>query len=341
MKKITTTLLLLLVITHNSICQDHEAIYLNDEFQEVKKEEATYYSISKPQPDDTSKLFVQTYYLSGQIKSKTTCRSQLCWEKEGHYVSFHENGEKEEEGERINNAKSGVWDIWYDNGQKKETAVYFMGSISGSWKSWYKDGQQKKEGEVVVDRNSELYLRNKIINYWNKRGEQLIVDGDGEVEYYYEDTLVIESKGQYQNGFKNGVWKGYTKGNQLRYEETYNENEVSGISWDEEGNEYKYINLEDDPQPNGGMRGFYKYVGRTIMYPGEARQLGTQGKVYVQFFISKSGEITEVEIIKGIGRGCDEEAVRVLKNSPLWNPGKRRGQPVEVRMILPINFKLG
>lgn len=341
MKKITTILSLTLSIAHNSTCQDNVTIYLDGEFKKVNKEEATYYRVSKPHPDGTAKLFVQTYYLSGQLKSNATCYSQLCVQKDGYYVSFHENGIKEEEGERIKNAKSGVWNTWYDNGQQKETAAYVMGSKTGIWKSWYEDGQQKEEGETVGDWNTKPHLRNKIINYWNRRGEPLIINGAGEVEYYHEDTLVIESKGQYKNGFKSGIWKGYTKDSQLRYEETYKKNKVSGISWDEDGNEYKYTNIEEQPVPNGDMAEFYRYVGKTMKYPNDARRYSVQGRVYVEFIVSKAGEITEVKTIKGIGSGCNKEAERVLKNSPAWNPGKQRGQPVKVRMILPITFKLG
>ena len=60
----------------------------------------------------------------------------------------------------------------------------------------------------------------------------------------------------------------------------------------------------------------------------------------VQFIINKSGEVSNVEIAKGIGGGCDEEAVRVIKNMPSWKPGKQNGLAVNVRMVIPIAFKL-
>jgi protein TonB len=61
----------------------------------------------------------------------------------------------------------------------------------------------------------------------------------------------------------------------------------------------------------------------------------------VQFVIDKDGSPTDITVLKGIGSGCDEEAVRVIKNMPKWQPGKQRGRPVKVRMSLPIVFKLG
>lgn len=340
MKNITTLLLFFFCLTQGSLCQVNNVIYLNDEFKEVKREDATYYRVSSPLSDGTSKLLVQTYYRNGQIKSKTYCYSQLCVQMDGYYISYHENGTKEEEGERVESAKSGVWNKWYDNGQQKETAAYVMGSKTGLWKTWHDNGQLKEVGETVGDWNTALHLQNKLISYWDKSGQQLIIDGNGAIAYYHEDTLAISSTGQYKNGFKIGVWKGYTKDNRLKYEETYKKDRVTGLSWDEDGNEFNYDNLEEQPGPNGGMAAFYKYVGKTMRYPNDARRLGLEGRVFVQFEVDKNGELIQIKTIKGVGSGCDKEAERVVKNSPRWKPGKQRGQPVKVRMILPITFRL-
>ena len=109
----------------------------------------------------------------------------------------------------------------------------------------------------------------------------------------------------------------------------------------EEEAEEIFTIVEDQPAPKGGMAAFYEYVSKNMKYPAQARRMGIEGKVFVQFIVDKDGSITEVQAIKGIGAGCDEEAIRVLKNAPKWNPGKQRGRPVKVRMILPIIFKLG
>ena len=86
---------------------------------------------------------------------------------------------------------------------------------------------------------------------------------------------------------------------------------------------------------------FRKYIAQNVKYPEEAKKNGVQGKVFVQFVVDKDGTLTEVKAVKGIGGGCDEEAVRVIKNSIAWNPGLQGGQAVNVRMIVPITFKLG
>ncbi len=90
----------------------------------------------------------------------------------------------------------------------------------------------------------------------------------------------------------------------------------------------------------GGVQAFYQYVQKNMKYPAQARRMGVEGRVFVRFVVGKDGSITDVEVMRGIGAGCDEEAVRVLKNSPKWNPPKQRGRPVKQRMVLPITFKL-
>ena len=71
-----------------------------------------------------------------------------------------------------------------------------------------------------------------------------------------------------------------------------------------------------------------------------AQQPGIQGKVFVQFVVEKDGSISDVNIIRGIGGGCDEEATRLVKNMPNWIPGKQRNMPVRVRFNMPIHFVL-
>ena len=99
--------------------------------------------------------------------------------------------------------------------------------------------------------------------------------------------------------------------------------------------------VEEPAAPVGGMEAFYKFVRKNLKYPSQARRMGIEGKVYVQFVVDKDGTITDVKAVKGIGAGCDEEAVRVINKSPRWNPPKQRGKPVKQRIILPITFQLG
>ncbi len=101
-----------------------------------------------------------------------------------------------------------------------------------------------------------------------------------------------------------------------------------------------FLIVEEQPEPIGGMAAFYEYLAKHIEYPETARRVGVSGRVFVEFVVAKDGSITNARVVKGIGGGCDEEAVRVVKSSPKWKAGMQRGRPVKVRMTVPVYFKL-
>jgi protein TonB len=84
----------------------------------------------------------------------------------------------------------------------------------------------------------------------------------------------------------------------------------------------------------------YGFLSQNIKYPQQAKELGIQGKVFISFVIEKDGSVANVEILRGIGGGCDEEAERVIKKLPTFTPGKQRGRPARVQYRLPISFTL-
>jgi protein TonB len=98
--------------------------------------------------------------------------------------------------------------------------------------------------------------------------------------------------------------------------------------------------VEKMPIFPGGEDALYKYVAASVVYPTVAKESGIAGTVIVTFVVEKDGSVTNVKILKGIGGGCDEEAVRVVKAMPKWSPGKQDGKPVRVQFNLPIRFSL-
>ncbi|MDG1276489.1 MAG: energy transducer TonB [Algoriphagus sp.] len=98
--------------------------------------------------------------------------------------------------------------------------------------------------------------------------------------------------------------------------------------------------VETQPNPPGGMSGWNQYLSKNLKYPTQARRMGIEGTVIVVFVVNTDGSIQDVEVLRGIGGGCDEEAIKVVSEAPKWEPGKQRGRPVRTRMRLPIRFKL-
>ena len=123
-------------------------------------------------------------------------------------------------------------------------------------------------------------------------------------------------------------------------EETVIEEIVFEEAPEEEVADEIFTIVEESATPNGGMQAFYSYISKKLRYPNQAKRMGIEGKVFVEFVVDKDGSLTNVRAVKGIGAGCDEEAVRVIKSHPRWSPGKQRGKPVKQRIILPITFKL-
>lgn len=124
----------------------------------------------------------------------------------------------------------------------------------------------------------------------------------------------------------------------------YEEPVIEEIQFEEEIIEESptdFIFVETQPTfMGGGPEKFLEHIFKNIDYPDKARRLGIEGKVFVKFIIDKTGNITDIEVMKGIGGGCDEEAAKAIAEAPDWTPGKQRGRPVAVRMMVPINFKL-
>jgi protein TonB len=101
-----------------------------------------------------------------------------------------------------------------------------------------------------------------------------------------------------------------------------------------------YTIAEQQPAYVGGMKALSEFLSKHMKYPGRAASAGVSGKVFIEFTVEADGAIENVHVIKGIGFGCDEEAVRVIKLMPNWIPGKQSGRSVRVKFTLPVAFQL-
>ncbi|MDP2723836.1 MAG: energy transducer TonB [Bacteroidales bacterium] len=98
--------------------------------------------------------------------------------------------------------------------------------------------------------------------------------------------------------------------------------------------------VESMPDFPGGMGKLMSYLASNIKYPPLAKESGIQGRVFINFVVEPDGSISQVKVLRGIGGGCDEEAVRVVQAMPKWKPGMQRGKPVRVSYNLPVKFTL-
>jgi len=120
-------------------------------------------------------------------------------------------------------------------------------------------------------------------------------------------------------------------------EEPYDDEEIV----DEEiVDEEIFVIVESPPEFPGGDDARLNFLRNNVKYPQMAREAGIQGTVYVSFTVEKDGSITQVKIARGIGGGCDEEAVRIVRLMPKWKPGTQKGKKVRVSFNMPIKFTL-
>ncbi|QIL39791.1 energy transducer TonB [Pedobacter sp. HDW13] len=94
------------------------------------------------------------------------------------------------------------------------------------------------------------------------------------------------------------------------------------------------------PQYQGGLTNLYRYLAKNIKYPKVAQKNNVQGKVMLSFNVEEDGSLSNITVIKSLSKETDEEAIRVMKSSPRWNPGLDKGIPVRSKYVMNINFTL-
>jgi protein TonB len=97
----------------------------------------------------------------------------------------------------------------------------------------------------------------------------------------------------------------------------------------------------DQPaRPVGGTEAFFEWIAKNQQYPAQARQRKVEGRVMVEFIVQKDGSLTDAKVVKPLGSGLDQEALRLIKAAPKWTPATYQGQPLKQKMLLPVVFQL-
>ena len=107
-----------------------------------------------------------------------------------------------------------------------------------------------------------------------------------------------------------------------------------------EEQELGFVIVEEMPEYTTGVEDMLVFIKQHLEYPQQAVDSGIEGRVFVQFIVETDGSLTGFEVLRGIGSGCDEAAVEVLKKMPNWKPARQRGKAVRVKYMFPVIFKL-
>ena len=116
---------------------------------------------------------------------------------------------------------------------------------------------------------------------------------------------------------------------------------IPRIAFSQTAEDTIFTKTEIAPAYSGGQDALIKFLMMNLQYPEKAKEANIQGTVYISFVVEKDGKISNIKVIRGIGGGCDEEAIRVVSKMSKWNPGKNEGKNVRCSFVMPIKFILG
>ncbi len=122
-------------------------------------------------------------------------------------------------------------------------------------------------------------------------------------------------------------------------QKTTEERPASKLTLDESGEIFTVV--DQTAVPKNGITEFYEEISHNLEYPEQARKMGLEGKVFIEFIVNKDGHLSDIKVLKGIGGGCDAAALKAVTETSFWNPGKKGGVAVRQRIVLPVTFKLG
>ena len=306
-----------MIFNEASAQKDTSVYYLKNTGKVVStKDSADFFLVILP-PDtsvDKNLFIVKEFYRNGKIRlmgNSTT--NNLSLKFQGPQITYFPNGHKM----RVKN---------FENGEPlgDETEYYPNGKF-----------YNKKSYTKTVTEETQLLLK----DCSDSTGKVLAQNGNGTwIKFFNENFNKAYIEGQITNGLEEGSWHGWLNDG-LSCIYTYKKGKIVSSNSDNPGDE-NTAGFYTTPVYPGGIETFMKFIMTNIKYPPIARRNGTQGRVIVSFVVERDGTLGDVKVARGIGDGCDEEAVRVVKLSPLWKPGYTGSEPVRVAYSVPISFNL-
>jgi antitoxin component YwqK of YwqJK toxin-antitoxin module len=322
MKTILFTFLFILIpkLCISQVSVNDEVFYLDSLYNIATAENYKYIRIIKDYKIPNKEEYLMgVYYKSGKVQMKGTTSN------------------------RIDITKTGAFLYFYEDGKRRSILNYEKNKPIGPYFEFYENGEKKLDGEWIDSKNNVI-PNVKIKKCWNEKGIQTINEGTGFFEeIYFKGSLPHRNyvdgfgSGKIVNSLKDSIWTGYNKKTKISYSENYDKGKlIAGVSIDSNKVEFKYTISEIRPVPKKGMQDFYEHIARNFNTP---KVEGLEGKVYVTFVVDIDGTLTDFKILRDIGFGTGEEAIRAVKNYKGWIPGEQRGRKVRCHFSLPINVK--
>jgi TonB family protein len=372
MKKVMVASLITLLVGSVS-AQIIPRLYYNKQWLLTTRDSASYFRVCVF--DTINRVFVgevNDFTEDGKPVMKGSYKSG---KKNGEFTFYFNNGKPKSKGLYQDNQRTGPWKYFYQNGVSRSEVVFeadyakgisFFNDSTGA--RLFENGNGKWMEEYEEPAFAQLVINEGNIKKGLKDGEWTCHLQDGSLLYtekYSKGNMLWGKaskvlKGEGERGYSSPVQNHFLPHYKFQRTEVFEcvpgvmaefypfllpkPVKSSFVPRDSVSiNGELFTVVEESAYPEGGMANFYRAIGQVIRYPATARKMGIEGRVFVEFVINKDGSLSEGKIVKGIGAGCDEEALRVVMESQKicpWHPGRQRGKPVKQRYTLPIIFKL-
>jgi TonB family protein len=286
----------------------------------ANKDSADYVRIVTTPEKGTDHFTVAEYYISGKKRRIYNSRSSYPVIIDGPVISF------------------------YPNGARKSIETYTSGHLSGSSYEYFPNGKLYIQKDYTTspkpEKPYEVKYTIQVVN--DSMGKAMVTDGTGVYQIYDKDFKEITEEGPVKLGKRDGTWKGFSKAPESTFEEEYANGELISGKAVYDGKTLTYSKARStSPRFPGGDQGLGRFIGRQIRYPVYERENGVQGQVITTFEVGKDGKLSIFQIVQSVSEGLDNEALKMLKNSPPWEPGTLYGIPITMKYTVPIGFALG
>jgi TonB family protein len=365
--------LLLISLAINTKGQIVDTLYYNANWELVSIGSGDYYRVAEI---DTINLRftgkIKDYYRSGEVALEG--QYSPAGKKYGEFVSYYSSGRINSIGTYKDDSLAGIWHYYYENGTLKERINFLSKHFvvdeynDDEGNSTVVDGtgiwQKTFSGEYNYLTLTAQFENGKRSDTWTLKefgGYRLVKETYKNGAMQKGILSGTPSKKYHESVFRNDMFypqsfdniEAFKIGNCYRTDYSYiegipdkpivfvpsNPGDSVGVNPSTTSDEL-FVIIEQPATYPGGIGAFYTNIMQNLKYPEKAQRMGLEGKVFIEFVVEKDGSVTNVKVLKGIGAGCDEEAVEVIKNSGKWVPGKQHGKPVRQRMVLPITFRL-
>ncbi len=326
-----------------SQAQDTARIYLNDDFEKTNLRKAAYHQ---------DIVEIEDGYYYGEIYGfndiliekgyyKIHKKSRI---KHGDFMVYNMNGSLIEKGAFSNDLKVGYWTVFDFNGDKDWYGKYNPeGKKDSLWIQYHREGTVSQIGNYINGNKEGEWLG------FNKDGDKSFImnfntNGEEHGAYIsFSSEGLPEDRGSYSIGEKNGEWNYFFDSGERSGTVDYQSGlVVKSTYWNEDGSTVTDTNqvVNQEPTFPGGEREMYVFLSKNVKYPKKAINNNIQGRVYVSFVVEKNGEITDVKLARGQHPLIDQEAMRVVREMPIWSPGISHNRIRRIRYNLPVVFQL-